>query len=532
MRRGRFLAAMVAAALAAGCSKSGASEGGETDAAGNGGATLRLPLINDPILNPVIAPDIGSIMINKVIFPGLVRPDEQLRPTPDLALSWTSADSGLTYTFALRPNVKWHDGVPFTARDVKFTFDQILDITSGSRQRSDFAAIARVDVIDSLTVRFRMRAPFAPFLSLLGYNAGILPEHAFRGRKLTEAIDFNRSKPIGTGPFRVKAAMPGSAIVLERNPDYYGAPPKLSGLVFKIVPDVNVQVAQLRAGELDVILVEPANLTALERDAAIRVHEIPVVQHYYVGFNQRFALFTPVPVRRALGYAVNRAAIVKGVLKGHGDIPVGTIPLALKDYFADSLPRLRFDRDSALAMFALAGWQRGRDGRLRNDNGETFRFTLFVDKGNPSREQAALAVQADLEAIGVDVTLRMLEFAALVRDHLLTGKFDATLIWWTTPPDPDQWAFYSTGQDNNHVAYRNARVDSLLTAGRATNDPVRRRALYAAYQAVSVEDPPVLVLYYPRELVAMRSTVHGFPQLGLRDALRHSEQLSVGRRPQ
>lgn len=512
--------AIAAAALAVACAQ---------PPTGDQAATLRLPLINDPILNPVIAPDIGSIMINKVIFPGLVRPDEQLRPTPDLALSWTAADSGLTYTFALRPNVKWHDGAPFTARDVKFTFDQILDVSSGSQQRSDFAAIAAVDVIDSLTVRFRLRAPFAPFLALLGYNAGIIPEHAFRGRKLTEAVDFSRARPIGTGPFRVKEAKAGSAIVLERNPDYYGAAPKLTGIVFKIVPDVNVQVAQLRAGELDVILVEPANLTSLERDPAISVHEAPVVQHYYVGFNQRQALFAPSLVRRALGYAVNRSAIIKGVLKGHGDVPVATIPVALKDYFADSLPRLRFDRDSALALLAKAGWRAGSDGRLRNAKGEPFRFTLLVDKGNPSREQAALAVQADLQSIGIDVNLRMLEFAALVRDHYLTGKFDATLIWWTTPPDPDQWAFYASDQDHNYVAYRNARADSLLTAGRATNDPVRRRALYAAFQAVAVEDQPVLVLYYPRELVAMRSTVHGLPRLGLRDALRHSEQLSIDR---
>ena len=520
MKRCGVVAAIAAVAFAAGCAQSSADDQG---------AMLRLPLINDPILNPVIAPDIGSIMINKVIFPGLVRPDEQLRPTPDLALSWTATDSGLTYTFALRPNVKWHDGQPFSAHDVKFTFDQMLDSSSGSQQRSDFAAVAGVDVVDSLTVRFRLRAPFAPFLSLLGYNAGILPEHAFRGRKLTDAVDFNRAKPIGTGPFKVGEAKSGSAIILERNPDYYGSAPKLSSIVFKIVPDVNVQVAQLRAGELDVILVEPANLTSLERDPAISVHEAPVVQHYYVGFNQRNALFAPAAVRRALGYAVNRGAIIKGVLKGHGDIPVATIPIALKDYFADSLPRLRFDRDSALALFAQAGWRPGSDGHLHNAKGEPFRFTMFVDKGNPSREQAALAVQADLQAIGIDVTLRTLEFATIVRDHLLQGKFDATLIWWTTPPDPDQWAFYATGQDHNHVAYSNARADSLLTEGRATSDPVRRRVLYDAFQSVAIEDPPVLVLYYPRELVAMRSTVHGLPRLGLRDALRHSEQLSIGR---
>jgi peptide/nickel transport system substrate-binding protein len=140
-------------------------------------------------------------------------------------------------------------------------------------------------------------------------------------------------------------------------------------------------------------------------------------------------------------------------------------------------------------------------------------------------------VQHDLQELGMDVTLRMLEFAALVRDHLLTGKFDATLIWWTTPPDPDQWAFYASGQDNNHFAYRNGRADSLLTLGRATSDSVRRRQIYHALQALEREDPPVLVLFYPRELLAMRATVRGLPRLALRDALRHSERFALGEPP-
>ena len=497
----------------------------------SGSATLRLPLINDPILNPVIAPDIGSVMINKVIFPGLVRPDEQLRPTPDLALSWSASDDGLEYTFALRPGVTWHDGEPFTAADVKFTFDQILDVNSGSRLRSDFASIGGVDVIDSLTVRFRLRAPFAPFLALLGYNAGIIPKHIFKGRRLTDVIDFSRAHPIGTGPFKVAASTPGSAIVLERNEQYYGDKPKLDRIVFKIVPDVNVQVAQLRAGELDVILVEPANLTSLERDPHITVRQAPIVQHVYVGFNQRQRRFASPLVRRAFDYAVNRRAIIDAVLKGHGDHPVGTIPVALDQYFADTMRQLVFDREKARALLASAGWRSNSDGRLRNDAGEPFRFVLFVDKGNPTREQAALAVQSDLEALGCEVSIRMLEFAALVRDHLLTGKFDATLIWWTTPPDPDQWAFYATNQDNNHYGYSNVLADSLLTLGRATSDPVRRRAIYHALQAVETEDPPVMVLFYPRELVATRASVRGLPRLGLRDALRHSEQFSIGDSP-
>jgi peptide/nickel transport system substrate-binding protein len=122
-----------------------------------------------------------------------------------------------------------------------------------------------------------------------------------------------------------------------------------------------------------------------------------------------------------------------------------------------------------------------------------------------------------------------MEFATLVRDRVLPFDYDAVLIWWTTPPDPDQYAFYATGQDNNHVQYSNRRVDSLLAAGRATLDTTARRAIYEAYQREQLADPPVLVLFYPRELLAVRERVSGLPALGLRDALRHAERISVNR---
>ena len=499
---------------------------GDTD---NGPNALRIPLINDPILNPVIAPDIGSVLINKVIFSALVRPDEQLRPQPDLAASWATSADGLEYTFNLKPGVKWHDGEPFTATDVKFTFDQAIDISSGSRLRSDFAAIAGIDVIDSLTVRFRLKAPFAPFLALLGYNAGIIPAHKFRDRKLTDASDFSRSAPVGTGPFRVIQASSGSAIVLERNPQYHGSTPLLDQVIFRIVPDVNAQVAQLLAGELDIVPIEPANLPSVERASGVKVVRNPIVQHVYVGFNQGNARFKPPLVRQALELAVNRQAIVDGVVKGAADLPRGTIPMVLAGFFDANLPAPKFLPDSARKLLAKAGWTPGDRGMLKDNAGKPFAFTLLVDKGNPTREQAALAVQHDLRQVGIDASIETLEFATLVRDRVLPGNYDAVLIWWTTPPDPDQFAFYATNQDNNHVRYSNARVDSLLAAGRATLDSARRRDIYAAFQREEMVDPPVMVLFYPRELLAVRNRVSGLAALGLRDALRHADRISVQR---
>ena len=491
------------------------------------GGILKLPLINDPIMNPIIAPDLGSVLINKVIFSGLVRPDEKLLPEPDLAKSWTITNGGLVYTFLLRGDVKWHDGQPFTAADVVFTFKNAIDPKSGSRLVSDFSSIKDVVAVNPTTVKFVLSRPFAPFLTLLGHNAGILPKHLLDGKPLNDAAAFNRMTPIGTGPFKVMRVVPGASITMVANPDYYGNKPKLTGMVFKVVPDINAQVAQLKSGELDWVNVEPNNLAAIQNDPNLTLKQANAVQHFLVFFNQKNPLFAPAKVRQAMQYAVNRKAIIDGVLKGYADYPTGTLPTALKSYYDTSIKPIEYDPARAQQLLAEAGWKPGGQGQLVNAKNEPFKFTLIVDRGNPTREQAALAVQQDLKKIGMDVTLQPLEFATLVRDYLIPGKYDANLIWWTTPPDPDQYSYYFTGQDNNNAFYSNPKADALLKRGRETADVKLRQGIYNSFQRLEMTDPPVLVLYYPKELQAIRKNLTGVPDLGIRDALRHSEDFQL-----
>ncbi len=490
------------------------------------GAELRLALINDPIMNPVLAPDIGSILINKVLFPGLVRPTDSTGVEPDLATGYEVSADGLEYRFHLRPHVDWHDGQPFTAADVVFTFEQILDPSSGTLLWSDFSVIEKVEAVDSLTVRFRLRTPFAPLLTLLAHNAGIIPAHRFH-RPIRDQVDFNRQSPIGTGPYRVTESVPGSYLVLTANPGYFRGPPSLRRIVFKIVPDVTAQVAQLRAGELDLVTLEPANLLGLDQDPSLEVTQVAVPQHYFVGFNQGLPQFRSAAVRRALTLAVDRQAIIAGVLRGYADYPQGTIPVALRDYYAEALPRIPYDTSAALTLLAQEGWRRDSGGPLRNQRGEPFRITLLVDRGNPTREQTAVAIQHDLGRIGIDLEIQTLEFASLVRDFVQTHRYQAYLIWWNTPLDPDQYSYYGSGQANNDVLYRNPLADSLLRRGRSVLDPRERRSAYLEYQAVEATDPPVLVLYYPREIQVRRNVLSGVPRLGIRDALRFSERFVV-----
>lgn len=495
--------------------------------AGAQSGILQLPLINDPIMNPLIAPDLGSILVNKVLFPGLVRPDENLQPVPDLAKSWTISNGGLVYTFALRENVRWHDGKPFTADDVVFTFKAAADPKSGSRLASDFSSIKSVEARGKYTVRFVLSRPFAPFLILLGHNAGILPKHLLEGKELNSFTAFNRQNPVGTGPFKVSRVVPGASVTLEANKDYYGGAPKLAGVTFKVVPDLNTQVAQLRSGQLDWVTLEPSNLASVQGVPSVTIKQADAIQHYLVFFNLKNPLFTSATVRRAMQYAVNRKAIIDGILKGYAEYPTGTIPTALRGYYDKSIKPIAYDPEQARKLLAQAGWKPNAQGTLVNAKGEPFKFTLIVDKGNATREQSALAVQQDLKKIGMDVTLQTLEFGTLVRDYLIPGKYDANLIWWTTPPDPDQYSFYATGQDNNEAAWSNPRADALLKRGRETVDPAARKNIYNAYQRLTMQDPPVLVLYYPKELQAISKALTGVPDLGIRDALRYSERFQL-----
>ena len=490
-------------------------------------AILKLPLINDPIMNPVIASDLGSILVNKVLFPGLVRPNENLQPEADLATSWRVANGGLTYTFTLRSGVRWHDGKPFSADDVVYTFKTILDPKSGSRLSSDFSAVKDVVAVNASTVRFTLSRPFSPFLILLGHNAGILPKHLLEGKDLNTFAAFNRQNPVGTGPFKVSRVTPGASVSLVANPDYYGVKPKLAGITFRVVPDINTQVAQLRSGELDWVTVEHFNLAALQGDPNIAIKQADAVQHYLVFFNQKNPLFKDARVRQAMQYAVNRKAIIDGVLRGYADYPVGTIPTALRSYFDKKLTPIAYSPNRALQILGKAGWKKNAAGALVGAGGQPFKFTLIVDRGNPTREQAALAVQQDLKRIGMDVTLQTLEFGTLVRDYLLTGKYDANLIWWTTPPDPDQYSYYATGQDNNSAFYSNPRADALLKRGRETTSVAARQRIYNSLQRLQLTDPPVLTLWYPKELQAIRKSLSGVPDLGIRDALRHTEDFEL-----
>ncbi|MBK6308110.1 MAG: hypothetical protein IPF47_21245 [Gemmatimonadetes bacterium] len=496
--------------------------GNSTDA----GGTLRIPLINDPILDPVVAPDIGSVMVNKVLFPGLVRPDEALRPIPDLALSWTTSDDGLRTTFKLRPGVTWHDGTPFTAADVKFTFDQILDLKSGSRLRSDFAAVDGVDVDDSLTVTFRPQAPFAPFLTLLGYNAGILPKHLLQGAPLADATDFNRKHPVGTGPFMVQDVSPGASITLVRNPRYYGTPPRLDRIVFRWSPTSTRRSPSCGRANSTSSRSNRPTWPACRGSPASRCSRCRWSSTTTWGSTWRAHTFArprcgvPWPWRSTARRS-SRACCAATATRPSGRSPS---PCATSWPTHSSPSPTTPTRHSPCLQ--LPGGGAAPTGCCAMRLGPPSVSSCSWTRGTP---RASRPPSPSSRTCASSASMRRCAPWSLPRS-CATASFPATSTP-SSPGGPPRRTPISTPSTTRGRTTTTCtgptRWPTRCSPSDAPRATPRRQAIYRAFQALELEDPPVIVLFFPREIQAVSSRLQGLPLLGIRDALRHSERFAM-----
>jgi peptide/nickel transport system substrate-binding protein len=490
---------------------------------------LRISIIGDVTLNPFTLPQqLPTTQVAKVVFSTLTRYNPgDLQPVGDLATSWQPLEGGRVWEFKLRRGVKWHDGKPFSAADVKFTLESTVNPAVKALARSQLRGLQRVEVVDDATVRLVFAEPFASAPIVLGFNVPIAPRHLLEGKDLNDLSDFAQ-KPVGTGAFRFKEAVKGSHITLEANPDYHGGAPKTRTLVFKVIPDINTVVAQLRTGELDLAVVEPAHKETMDKVAHLgfKVSELPAV--FSIAFNNSRWPFTEPLVRQALIHAVNRELIAQKVLRGDAPVAAGPYAKAFGPFVSPNVKPYPHSVSRAKELLAEAGFKPGADGVFQKD-GKRLAFALMVDKGNPVREQIALVTQQAWKQLGVDVTLQVEEWSVYIKkgNQLPAGDYDARTTWRITSPDPDKTAEFATGGINNHYAYSNRDVDGLLAEGRQTTDRAKRVAIYHKLQEIIYRDAPLMWIYNMTEILAMNKRVRDYPDLGLRDALPWIQQVSV-----
>ena len=454
-------------------------------------------------LNPILAQDSASSEINGFVFNGLIKYDRNLQGfVGELAESWSVKEGAEPeITFSLRKGVLWHDGKEFTAEDVKFTYDKIMDEKTNTVRRSDYELVKKAEVLDPYTFKVTYRQPFSPGLSTWGM--GILPKHLLENQDIN-TTPFNR-RPIGTGPFRFVEWVTDERITVEANPKYFEGKPYLDRIIYRIIPDPSLTEMELLTRGIDAYSVWPFEFQRMKEVPFLNVYTQPSLGYTYIGYNLKNPLFQDKRVRQALTYAINREEIVQYVLYGLGVVANGPFPPQFW-YSNPNVKPLPYDPAKARQLLAEVGWKANREGILEKD-GKPFRFKLITNSGNETRRDVGVLVQRALKEIGIDVTFEFYEWSVFLKNFINVKAFDACILGWGLSPDPDAYQIWHSSQIEkgfNFVSYRNPEVDRLWEEGRREYDIEKRKAIYWRINELMAEDQPYTFLFVPLGITALQ----------------------------
>lgn len=450
-------------------------------------------------LDPRIGTDASSAYLDELIFDSLVSYDAHMTIIPDLAERWEMPNP-VTYVFHLRRGVRFHDGRPLTAADVKFTFDSILSGAVQTAKRGSYRMVSSIETPDDSTVIFHLKEPYASFLwNLSRAGIGIVPSGS--GSAVSR-------HPVGTGPFEFLSMTADDEVVLARNPNYFAGPPKIERLRFRIVPDAIVRALELRKGTSD--LSDPNSLTpdmvaALAKQPDLRVQDEPGTELQYVAFNVSDPILAHREVRQALAYATDRASMIRYLLHGRARPAASLLPPAHWAY-DPHLVQYEYDPDRAEKLLDAAGFPRGADG-------VRFRLELKTSTEESPRIFSEV-LAAEWRRVGVVLQPRPLETGTFYSD-ITRGSFQLYTFRWVggnNDPDIFQYVFSSkrfppNGANRGH--YHNPEMDALLDEeGRETNQE-KRKALLWKIQEIAARDEPYINLWYSNSICVHRRRLAG-----------------------
>ena len=478
------------------------------------GGTVVVAVSGDPGgLNPAITTQGGVHLICGSIFSGLVAQDFDLNPVPDVAERWDVSNDGKTYTFYLAKNVQFHDGVPLTSEDVRFTFEELL-MKFHSRTRASIGAnLVRILTPDAHTVIFEFARPYAAFLQLIDVaNAPIMPKHLYANADpLTNAYNV---KPVGSGPFKFQDWTKGDRITLFKNEIYFKAgKPYLDRVVYKVIPSSSTAAIAFENGEVDYF----TSPSPLDLERLLKVPGTTVTEKGREGYatvetvvlNTTRGPLADVRVRRAMTYAIDKNYIVDKVAFGRGKPATGPISSALKWAHNPNVPKYGRDLPLAGQMLDEAGFNRDADG---------VRFRLKYVYAQ-SYAKIVEVLRDQLREVGIEIDLQLLEFASAVDAVYIKKDFDLGFASFENGPDPDIGVKRTVVSSNigpipfsNGASYRNPRVDELFELAASETDKQKRAAYYFQAQEILVSDVPYLWIYEPNSGAAYKSALAGMYQ--------------------
>jgi len=461
---------------------------------------------------PILASDSASSDICGLIFNGLVKYDKNINLVGDLAESWDIEDEGKTIIFHLRKGVRWHDGRPFTSRDVEYTYKKLIDPNVRTPYSGEYERVKDFVIIDDHTIKIIYKEPFAPALSSWGIP--VMPEHILRNEDLNKT-KYSRS-PIGTGPYKFKSWKAGQKIELVSNHDYFESRPYIDRYIYKIIPDEATTFLELQTQGVDMSLLTPLQFTRQTDNKVFKRHynkfKYQSFGFTYMGYNLSDPRFQDVRVKRAINYAVNKKEIIDAIFFGLARITTGPF---IPDSWAynEAVIPVPYDPIEAKRLLNEAGWiDADGDGWLEK-NGKKFEFTVLVNQGNAERQRTAELMQKQLKNVGIRMKIRVIEWSSLINEFIEKRRFEAVLMGWFLSRDPDCYDIWHSSKTRqgefNFVGYKNETVDRLLEEGRRTFDQPKRAAVYHEIHKLIYEDQPYLFLYTPDALPIVNSRFKG-----------------------
>ena len=477
------------------------------------GSNLRIALPIDPTnLNPILTQNQVESFVDGLMFDELVTLDNHGNEVPDLAAVVPTlqnggiSKNGLTITYHLRHNVRWHDGTPFTSADVKFTWHAIMSGSNNVVSRRGYDLIASMDTPDAYTVVLHMKKMFPPAIdTIFGESDSpyrILPAHLLARYPNLNQVPFN-SAPVGTGPYRFARWERGDRIVLEANPDYFRGAPHIAQLTLLIITDQNTTETELRSHEADLAVeVTLANYHNMTSDPSLVGQLVPAPSWQAILFNAARPPLDDLRVRRALAFGIDSRQVTRDITHGIGTIANGDLTPFSWAYPRNLAPT-PYDPAQAAALLDAAGWRVGSNG-MREKNGVPLSLQLVYGQGSETARSTVEDVQQMLRKIGVDVQLKSYDYAVLYAAAesggvLNGGKFDMTMYAWISGADPDNssvWTCADIPPNGNDIS-RNCspEMDAAQRLALSTFDRTVRKAAYARIESLLLQDAPGAFLY-------------------------------------
>ncbi len=437
--------------------------------------------------------------IKHLLFDSLVKRDGSGNLVASLAKSWTYDEVTMTYTFQLRSDVKWHDGEKFTADDVKFTIEAIMNPENGSENYPNYEEVQEINVISDTEIAFVLSEPNFAFLDYM--TMSILPEHKLQGEDMWQSGYFKN--PIGTGPYKLSSWDVGQSITMVKNEEYFAGAAKIDTIIFKIVTDDAAKALQLKNGELDLAQVTPKDAQAFQNSKTQTVYDMAtadyrgILYNFWNPFWQNNADLIP-----AISYAIDRQSIVNAVLLGEGFVAYS--PIQLNQYNYDGVEHYDYNPDKAMQILQDIGCTKDADGFWCR-NGERISFTINATPGDQVRIDMAQIAAQQLQQIGLDVK------AKVPTDGIDWGGQECCIIGWGSPFDADDHTYKVFGTDKgaNYSGYSNADVDKYLTLARQTNVDAERAEYYKQFQIAMSEAPAYTFFCYIDGLFVADNTIKG-----------------------